>query len=225
MIRPLPQAQSFVQALTAQMVQLPQVIYSPVIEIRVVKAPLPPQGAQYLLFTSVNGVKFYAEVTKNRETPALCVGDTTAAAAHAAGFKAQSANGTAQDLIRLAQTTATPENGLLIYVSGAKVAHDIDKQLQTLGFQTERLVFYEQIQHSLTKEARSALKSPTVIPIASPNTARIFADQAVEMDLSQVTMVFISETARKPLQHVDCRQFIAETPTREGMIAAVSSLF
>jgi uroporphyrinogen-III synthase len=224
MIRPLPQAQSFVQALTAQMAQQPQVIYSPVIEICAVKAPFPPHDSQYLLFTSINGVKFYAQHTQNRGTPALCVGETTAAAAQESGFKAQSANGTAQDLIRLVKSTAKPENGPLTYVSGAMVAHEIDLPLKALGFQAERLVVYEQIQHDLTEEAQSALKASTVIPIASPNTARIFAEQAEKKDLSQVTMAFISENAQEPLQHVNCRQIIAETPTRNGMIAAVSSL-
>ena len=223
MIRPLVQAMDFVQALTSLTGKMPTTLYSPVIETHSVAAE-PPKQAQFLLFSSVNGVKFFADQTENRTIPALCVGDTTANAAKDAGFTAQSAGGTASDLLKLAGSVADPAKGPLIYVCGAMVAHDIDGQLCELGYVTQRCVVYEQSPQALTNKALSALKYPTIVPVSSPNTARIFADQTAELDLSAVTFVFISENARAPLSHTNAAQILATGPTRDAMISAISDL-
>jgi uroporphyrinogen-III synthase len=224
MIRPLAQAQDFVQALNAQTGKSPATVFAPVIETRACAFD-PPNAAQFLLFSSVNGVKFFAAQTENRDIPALCVGDTTAKAAQSAGFMAESAGGTAADLLQLVQSKADPQNGPLIYVCGALVAHDLDGQLTALGFISERCVVYEQTPQTLTKQALTTLITPTVIPVFSPNTARIFADQTANQDLSHITFVFISENARAPLSHTNATQILADAPTRDAMIHAVSQLF
>lgn len=223
MIRPLAQAQDFVQAMTAQTGKSPNTIYAPVIETRACTFD-PPETAQFLLFSSVNGVKFYAAQTANRGIPALCVGDTTAKAAESAGFSAQSAGGTAADLLALVKSVANPAKDPLIYVCGAMVAQDLDGQLTSQGFTASRCVVYEQTPQTLTKQALATLKTPTVIPVSSPNTARIFAEQTANMDLSKVTFVCISENARAPLSQTNAAQILAKSPTRDAMIHAISPL-
>lgn len=223
MIRPLAQALDFVQALTMLTGKMPTMLYSPVIETRAILAK-PPKNAQFLLFSSVNGVKFFADQTQNRAIPALCVGDTTAQAATKAGFSAQSAGGTASDLLTLAKSVADPAKGPLVYICGAMVAHDLDGQLAKHGFTTDRCIVYEQVAQPLTKQARVALHSPTVVPVTSPNTARIFADQTAGVDLSNVIFVFISENARAPLSHTKSAQILASSPTRDAMIRAIAPL-
>ncbi|MEJ6709541.1 MAG: uroporphyrinogen-III synthase [Amylibacter sp.] len=224
MIRPLPQARDFVQALTDQTGKSPPVVYSPILQINPLTAEPVPDNTQFLLFTSVNGVNFSATQTHSHAIPALCVGDTTTQAARSAGFSAQSAGGTAQDLVELAINVANAEKGPLIYVSGTMVATEIDVQLAQRGIPTQRRIVYEQAAIDLTKEARKSLKKNTIIPISSPNTANIFAVQTTELDLSFVTFVCISDNAASPIRNTNATQIIAQTPTRAGMITAISHL-
>lgn len=224
MIRPLQQARDFVQALTDQTGKTPPVLYSPILEINAITAPFVPENTQFLLFTSVNGVKFFATQAQSRAIPALCVGDTTAAAARAAGFSAQSADGTAQDLVELAIKVANPDNGPLIYVSGAIAATEIDVELAEHGIPSQRRIVYEQVAQNLSDEALKSLKAKTIIPISSPNIAAIFAAQTHGIELSTITLVCISENAANPLRKTNATQIIARSPTRAGMIAAISRL-
>ena len=224
MIRPLPQARDFVQALTDQTGKAPPTLFSPILQINPITADPVPDNTQFLLFSSVNGVNFFATQAQSRAIPALCVGETTAAAARAAGFSAQSADGTAQDLVELAIKLASPDHGPLIYVSGAIAASEIDEQLTKQGIQTQRRIVYEQIAQNLSGEALKSLKTNTIIPVSSPNTAAIFATQTDGIDLSSVTLVCISQNAATPLRNSNAIQIIAQTPTRAGMIAAISRL-
>lgn len=223
MIRPIAQAMDFVQAFTAQTTKFPKTLYSPLIDIQ--SRPIaPPTQAQFLLFSSVNGVKFFADQTLDRTIPVLCVGDTTAKAAQDAGFATQSAKGTATDLLDLVKSVADPENGAIVYVCGTTAAHDLDGHLRDMGYTATRCVVYEQIPQILTKQALLALQGPAIIPVFSPNTARIFAKQTADLDLSSVTFVFISENARAPLEHIKAAQILAKAPNRKAMTAAISSL-
>ena len=221
MIRPLVQALEFVQALNESTGKTPNTLYSPVIKTQAIIAK-PPEKVQFLLFSSVNGVKFFATQTENRKIPALCVGDMTAKAAKDAGFSAQSAGGTASDLLKLVKSVADPANGPLTYVCGALVAHDLDGHLAKIGFSTNRCTVYEQTSTPLTKQAFSALQTPTVVPVSSPNMAQVFAEQTTRMELSNVILVFISENACAPLSHKKAKQILATAPTRNAMIHAVS---
>ena len=63
------------------------VIVEPMLEIRpVAGAKVDLQGVQAVVFSSANGVRAFALAESRRDLPALCVGDTTAAAAREAGF-------------------------------------------------------------------------------------------------------------------------------------------
>ncbi|WGI21981.1 uroporphyrinogen-III synthase [Amylibacter sp. IMCC11727] len=224
MIRPLQQAKDFIAAFCDQTGREPTVHYAPILDISPrICAPL-PKNTQYLLFSSVNGVTYFADQSEDRTIPALCVGDATQAAAQTAGFKADSADGTAQDLLNLVKRRATPSDGPIVYVSGATVAHDIAETLVANGYQAERRVVYAQTTIPLSQAALDTLSAPTLIPIMSPNTARAFADQVAHCDLTQVTILCISENARRPLAHLNAKTIIANAPTRSAMITALSHL-
>ena len=224
MIRPLQQAKDFIAAFCEQTGHEPTVQYAPILNISPRKSDPLPANTQYLLFSSVNGVAYFANQSDDRTLPALCVGETTTAAAHDAGFKAESADGTAEDLVNLAKIRATPENGPLVYVSGATVAHDIANTLADIGFQAERRIVYEQTTVPLPQSALDVMRSPTIIPITSPNTARAFADQTTDVDLFQTTILCISENTRRPLTHLNVKTIVADAPTRSAMITALSHL-
>ena len=99
--RPLPQSQDFLLELSKMLGETPKCIISPLIEIRYLPENSSSSQPQALLFTSTNGVTAFTNVSDDRTPLALCVGPSTFRAATAAGFQAQNADGTADDLRQL----------------------------------------------------------------------------------------------------------------------------
>lgn len=101
-------------------------------------------GAQALLFTSSNGVHGFAAQSSTRDVAAFAVGESTAAAARAAGFRnVRSADGDVVALAQLVQQTLDPQRGALIHISGRHIAGDLAQGLRSAGFHVERRVAYE----------------------------------------------------------------------------------
>lgn len=224
MLRPLKLAHSFVAEFTEQTGKKPNVIYAPLFETQAVQMDPIPENTDFVVFSSVNGVQHFAAQSASRTSVALCVGDATADAARRAGFAAYSANGTAADLIALAQSHAKNLSQTLVYACGAVVAHDIDGDLRALGYNAVRRVVYKQNELPLSGDARAALENHTVIPISSPNTARYFVKETQGLDLSRTQFVVISQNAAKPLIAAKDQIFFASKPSRSAMILATAKL-
>lgn len=155
-------------------------VIAPVIEIAYRPGPPPSlDGVQALLFTSQNGVRAFAAVTKRRDLPVLAVGRSTADAARSAGFEEiDSADGDSAALARLAAEQLASTNGALLHVAGKQVAGDLPGRLEQAGFTTRRAVLYEAraVDH-LPEAAVRALSRRNVAGalIFSPRTAEVFA--------------------------------------------------
>ncbi|MBI1187864.1 MAG: uroporphyrinogen-III synthase [Alphaproteobacteria bacterium] len=158
-----------------------EAILAPMLSIRTIAGDADVAGAQALLFTSANGVSAFAAATRERTTPALCVGDATAAAARQAGFaRVESADGDAAALVARAQALFAPERGPLIHISGAAVAGDVIGALRAAGFAGERRVFYAADPSARLSDdvrARLAATPPMVdgVLFHSPRGAAIFS--------------------------------------------------
>lgn len=129
--------------------------------------------AQALLFTSSNGVHGFAAQTQARDIAALAVGESTAAAARAAGFAdVRSADGDVVALARLVQTELDPHAGPLLHISGRHIAGDLAQSLRTAGFQIERRVAYEAVAAA---ELPAAFAGPLdIVLFHSARAAEIF---------------------------------------------------
>ena len=101
-----------------------EVMVEPMLEIRLVPgAAVDLDGVQAVLFTSANGVRAFVAAETRRDIPVFCVGDTTAAAAKAAGFTTvESAAGNVETLASLALQKLKPANGALVHAAGNAVA-------------------------------------------------------------------------------------------------------
>ena len=98
-------------------------------------------GAQALIFTSVNGARAFAGEAP--DTPALAVGDATAEALRARGFRdVRSADGNGPALAALAIETLAPAAGKLIYIRGAHAAFDLASALEAAGFAVDARIAY-----------------------------------------------------------------------------------
>jgi uroporphyrinogen-III synthase len=95
--------------------------------------------------------------------PVLAVGEATAEAARAAGWRAEAAGGTAEDLARLAAARLDPAKGPLLLAVGQGYALDLQADLRQRGFRVIRRVAYAATPApSLPEPALAALRAGEV---------------------------------------------------------------
>jgi uroporphyrinogen-III synthase len=210
--RPQAQAERFAQALG----DVPVVI-SPLMRIEQQPLDVDMTGYRGLVFTSENGVRACRDCT----LPAYCVGDRTAQAARAAGMRAVSAKGSADDLVRLIADQAI--EGPLLHVRGEHARGDVAGKLRMLGLRLDEVVGYRQVARSLNEQARKLLggESIVILPLFSPRTARLFVADVGRIG-AHVRVVAISKAVKEALLgSVFDDITISETPDAKGMIAAI----
>ena len=136
------------------------------------------EGIGALVFTSLNGVRAFADNSSERGLPSYVVGNRTAAAARAAGFTdVQSADGNVDKLVELIASTRENEASPLLQVTGVHMAGDLGKQLSRRGYEVRRAVLYEaKSLDRLPDAARTALETGDIdgAVFFSPRTAASF---------------------------------------------------
>ena len=121
-------------------------IVSPVLSLELVSPvpDIPVEAAAGLVFTSANGVKFFAEVSEDRSLPAWCVGPATTAAAKATGFSTCfNANGNSRDLVDLIIKNSDPKNGRLVHIANTAASGFVQSELSEAGFESHFVGLYD----------------------------------------------------------------------------------
>lgn len=199
------------------------IVISPLLEIvPSASADVDLAGIGALLFTSANGVDAFAASVPDRSLPALCVGEMTAAAARAHGFRALSADGDVMALAALAAREWHPGLGALLHVRGRHAAGELVGTLIAGGIPARAVELYEQVPRRLSSQAREMIRrgAPAIVPVFSPRTARLFSRETSGLDLSALTVVGLSDAAVAPVSAG--RRVVARSPGREGMLEALS---
>ena len=154
-------------------------VIEPMLSIVRVKNPqIDLTDVQAILFTSANGVRAFAAASKERTLPAFTVGDATAAAARAAGFRSvEAAGGDVTSLAVLVCDRLDPEKGALFHAAGSVTAGDLAGSLGREGFTVKRAVLYEAVAAAGISPASAALIRQSGVNMAlffSPRTAATF---------------------------------------------------
>ena len=183
--RPLPQSERFADQLKLALGDRIRVVISPILTIRPINSPVSLDGVSAVILSSENGARVLAEMMDVGGRLAYCVGDRTAHVAHGFGMRAMSANGDANDLI--AMIKEHHQAGQLLHVHGAVSQGDIAANLNANGINTRSEVIYEQVETSLSNQARALLQGdePVILPLFSPRSAALVGKAA--------------DTARAPL--------------------------
>ncbi|MFC7702582.1 uroporphyrinogen-III synthase [Plastorhodobacter daqingensis] len=220
--RPAPQSQRFAAELARRCSVPFRTVIAPVLRIdQFAPEPLPADVAG-LVMTSQHAV--------DRVTPGLpvwCVGERTAERARAAGHDVR---GVAPDAARLVPllVSAQPATPLL-HLRGVHVREHLADLLGARGLPTRERVVYDQVPVALNDAARALLQQsvPLVVPLFSPRSARLLADQiaAVRGGLkAQLLPVAISAAAAATWAELAPETpVVAARPDGEAMAAACES--
>ena len=180
--RPAEDARRFMQAARGVGAR---VISMPVIDIHFLDdAVIPALDFQAVAITSANGARAIArrpacERARLTKAVALTVGPASSAAAREAGFsRIMQAGGDVAALIDMARQRLRPEDGPVLYASGAITRGELERHLGEFGFHVHRAVLYEaRPATELNAQTRQALaEAAGVVALYSPRSARIWAE-------------------------------------------------
>lgn len=216
--RPLADAEGFA-ALLADMGVTAEVVFSPIVEIVPTEADVDLTNISGVIFSSRNSVAAVA----GHDMPAWCVGEATAAAARAKGWRAVAADGDAESLY--ARVLADTPNGPLLHIRGEISRGDLAERLTKVGIKTDEVVVYRQAVRPLSGRAKQALmrENPVIVPLFSPRAAAQFARQGPYH--APLHMVVMSEAVREPLGELPVETVVlAEKKEAKAMANAVARL-
>ncbi len=218
--RPAAQSLRFAESLRARMGLT--IVTSPLLAPEFLVPPLPGVRFEAVILTSETGAEAAGRIKRHLPDLAFCVGDRTAEVAHNAGFTARNAHGDAEDLLALILShPAQP----LLHLRGREVRGDLAQRLCKLGLPTEEVVVYAQNPHPLTLEAAALLTGtePLVIPLFSPRSAQMFADEYLRVSgAAPLFIVAISDATAKAASGLAATPpQVSPAPDGESMLEAV----
>lgn len=216
--RPADQGARFAQDLAIRFGDGIEVLQSPLLAPQVMTPALPEGPFDAVVFTSETAVSAAGAMDLPRL--AFAVGDRTAQAAQAAGFRTQSASGDAGALIALL-LQARP--GRVLHLHGQETRGDVVGHLRRAGMQAEGAVVYAQMPQPLTEQAQHWLDDdqPVILPLFSPRTAALFAACRASAPL---WVVSLSPAVDGAATISAARRITAARPDADAMLDAIATL-
>ena len=170
-----------------------EVLLEPLFEIVPIEDAAPDlRDIAGLLFTSANGVRSFARISKHRNFKVFAVGDATAAAARGAGFSdVDSAGGSVEDLMTLVKDSWTPASGTLFHAAGRTISGELAETLGVVGYEVHRTAVYE----ANAADALS-LRLCEVLRAANLGYALFFSPRTADTFVSLVTSAGLRDACR-----------------------------
>jgi uroporphyrinogen-III synthase len=217
--RPEPQSAELASRLRARIGPEVPILVSPILEIvpRAFELPVTPR---FLVLTSAHASDAAARAGLPAGLTAYCVGDRTAEAARAAGFRAISAGGAARDLARLLSEARPAGPGL--HLHGRHVTTTLQEQLNLAGIDTYSVVAYDQLSRPLSARARAALAGPAalILPVYSPRSSALLSAECAGA-AAPIDVVAISGPAAEPWKGASAAVLVAASPDGAAMEEAI----
>ncbi len=203
-------------------------IVAPLLTFQPMATSLVLKPGEALAFTSINGVLRAAALTPERDIPVFAVGDTTAAAARAAGFSdVVSASGDVEALAALIVETR-PTGGVL-HPAARETAGDLVGQLNAAGVAARKVAVYATTAvMDLPSTVDEVLQSGglAAVLLHSPKAAKAAATVlARRADALNTTLaVGLSPACLDPLQAAGFKGLLAaEHPTEDALLEALAA--
>lgn len=207
-----------------------EVLLEPLFEIVPIEGAVPDlQDITGLLFTSANGVRAFARISKHRNFKVFSVGDATAAAARRAGFPdVESASGSVEGLITLVKGSWTPVSGTLFHAAGRTISGELAETLGVLGYEVRRMALYEaKAADTLSVRLCEVLRAANLgyALFFSPRTADTFVNLVTSADLRDacrnVEVICLSTAVADMLARLNWGHVtVAAEPNQESLLTA-----
>ena len=212
--RPQEASERFEVRLRAEGIMAPVVI-SPILRIARCEAKV-PEAMAGAIFTSKNGVG----AVEGRDLPAWCVGEATAQAAEAQGWRAKAAGGDAESLIR--RILADAPKGPLVHFRGAHARGNVATRLDQAGIKTSECIVYRQEAEALSPEAMALLgrEKNLILPLFSPRSAAQVA-KAGPFRASLYVVAMSEAVAREAEKLTPVRMIITSEPSADCMVQGI----
>lgn len=219
--RPRVQADRFARACAARFGDRACCRIAPLIEIVPTGDKPELEGITALIFTSENGIRCFAETVADRSLPAWCVGPRSAAVAEDCGFTPIAGGGTAEAMI--ARIAASGMPGPFLHVRGRHARGEIAAELTRRGLTAREAILYDQRalppSPALAELPRDRL---VLVPLFSPRSATLLAE-AMPGVSDHLHLICLSGAVAAALPRaLRARAEIAENPTGEAMLSALS---
>jgi uroporphyrinogen-III synthase len=177
-------------------------------------------GIGALAFTSGQAVRAFAELTAERPGPVFAVGEATAEAARAAGFRdVRSADGDVKALAGLIAGQAESLAGPVLHPAAVVPAGDLAGDLAALGVAARTLALYETLEQDPAAAVLPRLASLDAALVHSPRAARALAGFLDAHPAPHLTLFALSEAVAEPLARLNCQQVsIAPFPNEPSLL-------
>ena len=203
-------------------------IIAPLLSFMDLDADLKIGPDEALAFTSVKGVERAAALTTQRHSPVFAVGDVTAEAARAAGFKSVASAG--GDVLALAALIidARPKGGVL-HTAARQTAGDLVGVLTQAGVKARKLAAYETAAlATLPDRVATVLASSRLcaLLIHSPKAGQAAAAcfEGCGFALDGVAVFGLSLACVAPLGRVGLKRLAAPSiPTEDALMAMLAA--
>ena len=183
---------------------------------------IPPKSYQAICLTSANAIRVLDRIDTIQNIPLLAVGHQSEQMAKDKGFTHVSAHG--GDVIGLYKFLTgqlKPQDGPLLYLSGAETSGDLQGLLQGSGFEVDRVITYDAVKSSLMAFQKEITEASAVL-IYSPRTAKLWAAEIETLNLtetaSRIKHICLSANVAANLPQSWPRA-IAATPTEAALLA------
>ncbi len=227
--RPLPEAEATAARLTA-LGHAPLVV--PLFHVERVAAECPGDAAA-LAVTSPRTVAFLSEAKTGtmRGRPAFAVGDRTAEALLAAGFRdVRSAAGDVHALARLIAGAGLAAGATVLSPGGETRAGDLGAALAQIGLRLVAPVVYRMVSEPVLPpaigDALAAKRLDAALhysPNASAGFLRLIARAGATPVASDLTHACLSDAVAAPLREAGWRSIaVAERPDEEALLALLA---
>ena len=197
-----------------------EAIVAPLLRVRWLEgAALDLADVTALAFTSANGVRAFAARSGERGPPVFTVGERTAAAALAAGFRAvQSADGDVDALAALIIMRRPP--GLVLHPGAVHLAKDLTGRLTGAGLKARAVAVYETVAQVVSEDVRARISTLDAALVHSPKAARYLSEQLARTPAPDLNILCLSPQIAESLVGVAADQILtAAFPTEEALLS------
>lgn len=194
----------------------------PLLSVKFAESAEIPNDAGVTIFTSVNGVNSYSQLTDRRDTRVYCVGAATHAAAEEMGWTVlASSHGGTNEFIDLLEKHIDSGETLIVHPTNTKTAFGITEMLQERGYVAQMVDCYTtKRKRKLSKKVTEALQTDDcAVMFYSTEAVMAFLDLQDSREYKDLKIIGLSENIVSNLRHQGfSRIWVAEEPIDDAMV-------